>query len=69
MNSTIRNMKEIERSEALRNKVNKVKEFKNRVSLQNRDEEEFIQQNNFVMEQQLKMVIMRSKMKELDNRK
>jgi len=62
-------MKEIERSEALRNKVNKVKEFKNRVSLQNRDEEEFIQQNNFVMEQQLKMVIMRSKMKELDNRK
>lgn len=48
--------------------MQKVKEFKQR-SVQKREEEEFVQQNNFVMKQQLKMMIMRGKMKEAEEKK
>jgi hypothetical protein len=68
MNATLRSMKEAERTEALRSKVDKVKEWKRRAS-KDKPEDEFMQQNNFVMEQQLRMVIMRSRMKEADARK
>lgn len=61
-------MKEAERTEALRSKVQKIKDYKQR-SVQKRDEEEFVQQNNFVMKQQLKMMIMRNKMKEAEGKK
>lgn len=68
MNSTLRSLKEAERTEALRSKVQKVKDYKQR-SVQKNDEEEFVQQNNFVIKQQLKMMIMRSKMKEAEGKK
>ncbi len=68
MNSTLRGLKEAERTEALRSKVQKIKDYKQR-SVQKRDEEEFVQQNNFVMKQQLKMMIMRNKMKEAEGKK
>lgn len=65
LNNSIKNMKDMERSETLKKKVEKVKEFKSRVLSQKKqeDSEDFIQQGNFVMEQQLKMVILCSKMK------
>lgn len=64
MNATAKNLKEFERTEELKRKIEKVKEMKSRASsLRKEDhEDDFIQQGNFVMEQQLKMVIMRSKM-------
>ena len=49
--------------------MNKIKEFKTRLSHKKEDESDFIQQNNFVMEQQLRMVIMRNKIKETEKRK
>ena len=67
MNATAKNLKEFERTEELKRKIEKVKEMKSRASsLRKEDhEDDFIQQGNFVMEQQLKMVIMRSKMQSL----
>lgn len=49
--------------------MNRVKEFKSRASSSKREESEFLQQNNFVMEQQLRMAIMRNKMKEAEGKR
>ena len=70
MNMTIKNMKDLERTEYVRGKINRVKQFKNRANSTKKEEEaEFIQQNNFVMEQQLKMIIMRNKIKEAESKR
>jgi hypothetical protein len=50
--------------------VKKIKEIRKRASFSKRQdgsEDEFIQQGNFVMEQQLKMIIMRDKMRTINN--
>lgn len=65
LNLTMKNLKEIEHSEDIKRKVSKVKQLKERMRrVRNSDasEDDFIQQGNFVMEQQLKMVIMRSRL-------
>ena len=63
-------MKELERTENIKKQADKVRSFKSRLSHSKRreSEEDFIQQGNFVMEQQLKMVIMRSKINNLTNK-
>jgi hypothetical protein len=68
LNSTLRSLKEVERTEALRSKVQRIKDFKARAQYK-RDEEDFVQQNNFVMEQQLKMVIMRGRLKDVEGKR
>ena len=68
MNTTLRNLKEVERTEAVRQKVGMVRELKRRAA-EKKEDSEFVQQNNFVMEQQLKMMIMRSRIKDSEYRK
>ena len=68
MNTTLRNLKEVERTEAVRQKVGMVREMKRRAA-EKKEDSEFVQQNNFVMEQQLKMMIMRSRIKDSEYRK
>lgn len=68
LNTTLRSLKEAQRTEAVRGKVQRIKQLKAR-TLSKRDEQDFVQQNNFVMEQQLKMVIMRGRMKEAEGRR
>ena len=55
----------MERTDELKKRVDRVKEFKSRNSSQKKEYEtaDFVQQGNFVMEQQLKMIIMRNKFK------
>ena len=67
----MKNVKDVERNETIRKKAEKVREFKSRALNQKHkeDEDDFIQQGNFVMEQQLKMIVMRSKMRSIESKK
>lgn len=64
---TLKNFNETERAEIMRKKAEKVKEYKRRsLSSSKADESEFMQQGNFIMEQQLKMNLMRNRIKEVE---
>lgn len=63
MNMTLKSFHETERVEVLRKKTEKIKEYKRRSLSQKGEESEFMQQGNFIMEQQLRMNLMRQRLK------
>ena len=62
---TLKGFQQSERTELLKKKTEKIKQYKRRsLSSSNKvDESDFMQQGNFLMEQHLKMNLMRNKAK------
>lgn len=62
LNTTLRNLKEAERTHQLRSKVQQIKQA-TQTPQNSSQERDFVQQNNFVMQQQLRMIMMRTQIK------